>query len=380
MYTLVAFCISLMTLVWSSVVHANARFNMTPGVTVVSRDVHDLHMIIFWICVAIGIVVFGIMFYTIVMHRKSKGYVAAKFHEHFGVEIAWAIAPLLILILMAIPATKVMFRIADTSNSELTIKITGHQWKWEYEYLDQGIRFFSNLSTPRDQIENIKTKGEHYLLEVDKPLVLPVNKKIRFLMTSNDVIHSWWVPSFAVKKDAVPGFIHATWTKIETPGTYRGQCAELCGQGHGFMPIVVEAKSEEEFQRWLAEQTAAIAKAQASSEKEWTKEELIAAGEKIYNTQCAVCHKPDGSGMPPVFPSLVGTHVATGDVAKHIDIVLNGVSGTAMQAFGKQLNDADIAAVITYERTAWGNEAKNATKKQAVLVQPSEVKTHRKNN
>ncbi len=332
------------------------QLNMTPGVTPISHDIYNLHMTIFWICVAIGIIVFGILTYSLVHHRKAKGAVAAKFHEHTYVEIIWAVIPFLILIAMAIPATMVLIRMNDESHSDLTIKITGYQWKWKYDYLNQGISFFSNLSTPIQEIHNKAPKNKWYLLEVDKPLVVPVHKKIRFLITSNDVIHSWWVPALGVKKDAIPGFINEAWARINKPGTYRGQCAELCGINHGFMPIVVVAKSVQGFNDWVAKQKGQ-AKAKAEQpKKEWTYQALMKRGEEKYNVYCAVCHKADGTGVPPTFPGLKGSSVATGKpISRHIHIILDGVPGTAMQAFGSQLDDTDIAAITTYERNAWGN-------------------------
>ena len=225
---------------------------MAPGATEVSHEIFDLHMTIFWICVVIGIVVFGAMFWSMILHRRSTGQVAAKFHESTRVEIAWTIVPLLILIVMVIPATRTMIKMYDTGASDIDIQITGYQWKWHYKYLGQDVEFFSNLATPADQIHNKEAKGENYLLEVDEPLVIPVGKKIRFLVTAADVIHSWWVPAFAVKRDAIPGFVNEAWTRVDKPGIYRGQCSELCGKDHGFMPIVVEAKSQADFDTWLA--------------------------------------------------------------------------------------------------------------------------------
>ena len=349
---------------------AGWELNMPHGVTQISRNVHDLHMLIFWICVIIGIGVFGVMFYSIFKHRKSQGARAAHFHESTTVEIIWTIIPFIILIGMAIPATKTLIAMEDTSDSDLTIKVTGYQWKWKYDYIDQGISYFSNLSTPRAQIENDEGKDEHYLLEVDQPLVVPVNKKVRFLLTANDVIHSWWVPSLAVKKDAIPGFINEAWTKIEEPGTYRGQCAELCGKDHGFMPIVVVALDEPAWQVWVDEQKAAREADLLASGKDWTKADLLARGEKVYNTNCAACHQVNGQGLPGAFPAIAGSKVATGPVGDHVHLVLTGRPGTAMQAFGPQLSDLDLAAVVTYQRNAFGNNTGD-------VVQPSDVKAAR---
>mgnify|MGYP003111308010 CR=1 FL=1 len=335
--------------------------NMTEGVTAISEQVYSLHMIILYICCAIVLVVFGVMIYAMINHRKSKGAVAANFHESTKVEILWTVVPFIILIIMAIPATKTLIAMEDPSNADLTIKITGSQWKWHYSYFDQDVEFYSLMSTPRAQIEGTEAKGEHYLLEVDKPLVLPINRKVRFLMTSEDVIHSWWVPAFAVKKDANPGFINEAWTRIDKPGVYRGQCAELCGKDHGFMPIVVEAVSEEDFDKWLIAQqqqaSNAAAAAEAALSKTLAMDELMAQGEQIYLARCAACHQPNGAGLPGVFPSLIGSPVIKGAVSGHIDIVLNGKPGTAMQAFAKQLTATEIAAVVTYERNAWGNNS-----------------------
>lgn len=347
---------------------ADLQYNMPRGVTPLSHQIHNLHMTIFWICVAIGVVVFGVLLYSLVMHRKSRGYQAAQFHEHPVLEVTWAIIPFIILVAMAVPATTVLMRMEDYRNSEITIKVTGYQWKWKYEYLDQGISFFSNLSTPLDQIQNKVAKNPWYLLEVDHPLVVPVQKKIRLLVTSNDVIHSWWVPELGIKRDAIPGFIHEAWAIIEKPGTYRGQCAELCGVNHGFMPIVIEAKSDADFQQWVASQKPGQPKQLPAvlSGKNWTKDELMKRGEQAYNTSCSVCHKVDGAGMPPTFPAMKGSKVATGPVSAHIDMVLNGKTGTAMQAFGTQLSDDDLAAIITYERNAWGNNTGD-------VVQPADI-------
>nr|WP_163836628.1 cytochrome c oxidase subunit II [Spartinivicinus ruber] len=338
-------------------VYGDWEVNLPQGVTEVSRSIYDLHMTIFWICVAIGVVVFGVMFWSMLMHRKSLGAKPAAFHENTLVEVIWTAIPFLILVSMAVPATQTLIQVYDTKESDIDIQITGYQWKWHYKYLTDDVGFFSNLSTPRAEIANEEPKGDHYLLEVDEPLVVPVNKKIRFLITANDVIHSWWVPQLAVKKDAIPGFINEAWTRIEEPGIYRGQCAELCGKDHGFMPIVVEAKSAEDYQAWLVAKKEAAEKERELRDKVWSQDELYSRGEKVYNTTCAACHQPNGEGVPPVFPAIKGSKIATGDPQQHIATVVNGVQGTAMQAFGKQLNEVDLAAVITYQRNAWGNNA-----------------------
>ena len=239
---------------YASEAWANLTINMPVGVTDISHKIYQLHMTVFWICVVIGIIVFSIMFYAIIFHRKSIGHQAAQFHESTKVEVIWTIIPFIILIVMAVPATQTLLVMDEITDSDLTIKVTGYMWRWHYEYIGTNVSFMSELSTPYEQIINRDAKDEHYLREVNNPLVLPINKKIRFLMTGNDVIHSWWVPELAVKKDAIPGFINETWTRINTPGIYRGQCAELCGARHGFMPIVVQAVSEQEFQTWLTAQ------------------------------------------------------------------------------------------------------------------------------
>lgn len=334
---------------------ANWETNMTRGVTAISQSVFDLHMIIFWICVAIGILVFGVMFWSIFHHRKSKGAQAHHFHENTLVEIIWTLVPFGILIAMAIPATATLVKMYDPSDADLDIQITGYQWKWRYQYLGEDIDFFSNITTPSEQINNQTEKGEHYLLEVDNPLVIPAGKKVRFLITSVDVIHSWWVPAFAVKKDAIPGFINESWTKVPEPGIYRGQCTELCGKNHGFMPVVVDVRPQKEYELWLAQMQNRKAEELVLAKQSLGIEELIHKGETVYNTNCAACHQVTGEGIPNVFPALKGSSVTTGDINQHINTVLNGRPGTAMQAFLEQLSAVDLAAVITYERNAWGN-------------------------
>ncbi len=354
---------------------AEMQLNLTKGATAISREVYDLHMLIFYICTIIGIIVFGAMFWSMVFHRKSKGVKAADFHESTTVEILWTAIPIVILIAMAIPATSTLIAMENNDDAEVTIQITGSQWKWHYKYFDQDIEYYSVLSTPREQYENQHggsvAKGEHYLLEVDKPLVIPVNKKVRFLITSDDVIHSWWVPAFAVKQDANPGFINEAWTNISEPGVYRGQCAELCGKDHGFMPIVVDVRSEADYAKWLTEQQDQLAQAalaeQQSLSAAASMDELMALGESTYMAHCAACHQPTGLGLPPAFPALKGSPIATGDVNEHILIVFNGRSGTGMQGYGKQLSLKEIAAVVTYERNAWGNNTGDA-------VQAADVK------
>lgn len=367
-------------LVSTQFAHAAWDMNLRRGATDVSSDIFDLHMIVLWVCVAIGVVVFGAMMWSIIHHRKSKGYKAATFHESTLVEIVWTIVPATILVALAIPAGKILIKIEDSSNSDMTVKVTGHQWKWEYQYPEEGIRFFSNLAqTSRDVAA--KDSGinpatvDNYLLEVDNPLVLPVGKKIRFLLTSSDVIHAWWTPDLAIKKDAIPGFINVMWATINEPGTYRGQCAELCGKDHGFMPVVLIAKTPEDYDIWVAEQKSAAKEEASAAIKQWSKEDLMAKGETVYNTSCAACHQATGAGIPGVFPALIGSPLTVADsVDDHIDIVINGKAGTAMQAFGAQLSDADLAAVITYERNAWGN---NPDGGEEHVVQPTTIQAKR---
>ncbi len=339
---------------------SESNFNMTKGVTEISGKVYDLHMLIFYICCAIAVVVFGVMFYSILRHRKSKGAVAANFHESTKVEIIWTVIPVLILVAMAIPATKTLIAMEDTSQSDLTVKITGSQWKWHYSYFDQDVEFFSLLATKQNQIDGIEMKGANYLLEVDQPLVLPADRKVRFLMTSDDVIHSWWVPAFAVKKDTIPGFINEAWTRVDEPGIYRGQCAELCGRAHGFMPIVVQVLEPSEFDTWLEDKKQQIAEqklqAQSALTQSLSLDELMTQGEKVYLERCSVCHQPTGLGVPGAFPAIKGSAVATGNIDTHLDVVLNGRAGTAMQAFTNQLTEQEVAAVVTYQRNAWGND------------------------
>lgn len=334
---------------------ADWTLNMAPGVTGTSNEIFNLHMTILWICVVIGIVVFGVMFWSIFAHRKSQGHRPANFHENTVVEVLWTIIPFVILVVMAIPATATLVDMYDTTESEVDIKVTGYQWRWKYDYIDEDFGFFSNLATSKDEIYNRLDKNENYLLDVDNPLVIPVGKKVRLLVTANDVIHSWWVPAFGVKKDAIPGFINETWTRVDEPGIYRGQCTELCGKDHGFMPVVVKAVPEAEYNEWVAEQRAAAERERELTEKDWTLEELMERGEQAYASACVACHQADGSGSPPAFPALRGSQIVLEDMDAHLDIVVNGVAGTAMQAFGDQLSEVDLAAVITYERNAWGN-------------------------
>ncbi len=350
---------------------AEYGMNLVRGATDLSHRVFDLHMISLWVCVAIGVVVFGAMFYSLFAFRKSRGAVAANFHENTTVEVVWTIIPFIILIAMAIPATVTLIDLEDTSDSGLTIKVTGYQWRWQYEYLGEDVSFFSNLAqSSRDAMNGDPTGVEHYLLDVDNPVVVPVNTKVRFVITSNDVIHSWWVPALGWKQDAVPGFINDGWTNIPQPGVYRGQCAELCGKDHGFMPVVIEAKTQADYETWLTAKKAEVEAAKSGADRDWTMDELMERGKTVYGTYCVACHQANGQGIPPAFPALAGGVITTGPIEGHIDRVFNGKAGTGMQAFGPQLNDVDLAAVVTYERNAFGND-------KGDLVQPKQIKALR---
>lgn len=352
---------SLPTLLFAASATASTSMplNMTKGVTEISQQVYQLHMTIFWICCVIGAVVFGIMFWSIIRHRKARGVQPASFHESTKIEILWTAIPVVILIGMAIPATKTLIAMEDTTAADVTVLVTGSQWKWHYKYLEHDVEYFSLMATPREQIYNKLAKGENYLLEVDRPLVIPTGKKVRFLMTSDDVIHSWWVPAFAIKKDANPGFINEAWTRVEQPGLYRGQCAELCGKDHGFMPIVVIAKDPADYQAWIEQEEARIAAAKAAEREllamNMSMEELMSTGERVYQGWCVACHQATGAGLPGIFPAIKGSQLVLTDRAAHIDIIVNGKPGTAMQAFGRQLSLKELAAVITYTRNAFDN-------------------------
>lgn len=348
---------------------AQSRYNLQPPVTEVAGQIYDLHTLMLIICLVIFVGVFGVMFWAVFHHRKSRGAVAANFHENTAVEIAWTVVPVLILLGMAWPATRTVIAMKDTSDPDLTIKATGYQWKWGYDYLQgegAGIRLVSNLSTPREQIEGIAPKGEAYLLEVDNPLVVPVGKKVRILTTAADVIHSWWVPAFGVKQDAIPGFIRDTWFRADQEGVYQGNCAELCGRDHGFMPIEVHVVFAKAYSAWVRAHQAVSAAGAADDTREFALAELVERGAKVYATHCAACHQANGQGLPPAFPALDGSPVVQGDTATQIAVVLEGRPGTAMAAFGKLLSDADIAAAITYTRNSWSNHSGQA-------VQPKDI-------
>jgi cytochrome c oxidase subunit 2 len=329
--------------------------NMTRGVTDISNEVFELHMLIFWICVAIGVLVFSVMFYSMYAHTKKKNPVAASFHENHKMEIAWTIIPFLILIAMAIPASKTLVKIYDDEAGDLNIQVTGHQWKWQYNYLEDDVSFFSNLSTDMDEIYNLVPKGENYLQEVDEMVVIPAGKKVRFLITANDVIHSWWMPAFAIKQDAIPGFVNTAWTKVDKPGIYRGKCTELCGKNHGFMPIVVKVVEQSEYDEWVSGKKEAATKMAELTTKDWTVEELVARGESLYAVNCVACHQTNGQGISGIFPALAGSDIVLNNKERNIEILMEGVQGAAMNSFS-YLSEVELAAVITYTRQSWGNE------------------------
>ena len=379
MYKKAIFFIASIFALSISTAQADYALNLKAPVTSIAAQIYDLHMLILYVCTAIFVVVFSIMFYSIYKHRKSVGHKAVQFHEHHMLEVVWTVIPAVILVAMAIPATKTIFAMKDTSAADMTVKVTGYQWKWEYDYLDKDVRFISSLATSQDQINNVSEKSENYLLEVDNPMVVPVGKKVRVLLTASDVIHAFWVPEFGIKQDAIPGFIKEVWFKVDQPGTYRGQCAELCGKAHGYMPIVVEAVSEEKYATWLVAKNEEAKTAAAGADKEWTKDDLIANGKLVYEKNCAVCHQVSGAGMPPAFPSITGSKIALGPIfgadGKYLkdgemDRLLNGKG--VMPSWKGILNDVEIASVITYTRQALGNAANVDP-----VIQPSQVKASR---
>lgn len=360
--------------------------NMPRGVTEISNEVYTLHMRIFYICCAIGVAVFGVMIVSMFLHRKSRGVEPATWHESTSVEIVWTVVPLVILIAMAIPAARVLIKMEDFSDSEMSIKVTAYQWRWHYDYIDSGVSFYSQLAPEHNKARQqgadvdlaatftgTDFNGEEpvYLREVDNEVVVPVGVKIRFLHTAADVIHSWWVQDLSIKKDSIPGFINENWARIDEPGIYRGKCAELCGRDHGFMPIVVRAVPQEEFDAWIAEQQEATVAANDNAHRQWSKEELIATGEQVYQANCMSCHQAEGQGIPGMFPAISGSEIATGGVDEHIGTILNGVDGTMMSPFAGVLSDSDLAAVISYQRNALGNATGD-------IVQPSHIKSLRK--
>jgi cytochrome c oxidase subunit 2 len=336
---------------------ADWALNMPEGVTPISQEAYDLHMLILWICVVIGVGVFGAMLYAILKHRKSLGVEPAQFHHSTAAEIVWTVVPIVILVSMAVPATNALIRMEDTSQAQVTIKVTGYQWKWRYEYLEDDVSFFSTLaySSRAAILDGSREKPENYLLEVDNNVVIPAGKKVRLLLTADDVLHAWWVPEFGMKKDAIPGFINELWIRVEEPGLYRGQCAELCGRDHGFMPIVVEVKTPEEYAEWVAATRTAKAEERLAAARSWQHEELMAEGEAVYADACAACHQADGSGQQASFPPIAGSNVARGDINEHLQLVMHGKAGTAMRGYASELNDVELAAVMTYQRNAFGN-------------------------
>ncbi|MGV8893556.1 MAG: cytochrome c oxidase subunit II [Burkholderiaceae bacterium] len=349
------------------------QLNLQTPATQIARDIYSLHTLMLYICLVIFVAVFAVMFYSIIKHRKSKGHKSASFHESTTVEIAWTVVPFLIVIGMALPATKTVVAMKDTSNADLTIKATGMQWKWGYDYIKgegQGVSFLSSMSTPREQVvDPTKIKSDNYLLEVDNEVVVPVNKKVRIILTANDVIHSWAMPSFGVKQDAIPGFVRDTWFKVEKTGTYRGQCSELCGKEHAFMPIVVKVVTDEEYTQWAGAKIKEQAAKADDPNKVWTVDELAQRGALVYAANCVACHQATGKGVPGAFPALDGSLVVAGPKIDQVKLVLNGKN--AMPAW-KMLSDTDIAAAITYTRNNWSNKA------QENIVQPAEVLAARK--
>lgn len=350
---------------------ADYTLNLMEGVTEISHDVYDLHMLVIWVCVFIGVAVFGTMFYSIYFHRKSRGYKAANFHESTKVEIMWTIIPTVILVALAIPATTSMLDMDNTKDSEMTIKVTGWQWKWEYEYLSNGIHFFSTLDAASNKARQLNSGIDprsvaNYLLDVDHPLVVPINTKIRFLFTAADVIHAWWVPDLGWKKDAIPGYINEAWASVEKAGTYRGQCAELCGKDHGFMPIVVIAMEKPDYEAWVAKQKGNAVESAAAAEKEWSQEDLIAKGESVYANNCASCHMADGAGIAGTFPAITASAVVTGDMDAQVELMMKGKG--MMPAFGQMLDPVDFAAVASFIRNGLGNSVGDSIQPSAVKV------------
>jgi cytochrome c oxidase subunit 2 len=342
------------------------EINLQPPATAIAEELYHLHTFMLILCTVIFIGVFGVMFYSVFAHRKSKGYKAAHFHESTTVEIIWTIVPFVIVVLMALPATKTVIAMKDTTNSDLTVKVTGYQWKWNYDYVKgpgEGINFFSTLTTPRAEVDGEQPKTDTYLQEVDNPLVVPVDKKIRIITTANDVVHSWYVPAFGVKQDAIPGFVRDTWFKADKTGTFRGFCTELCGKEHAFMPVVVEVLSADDYAKWVDDQQKKMAAGADDPNKTYTLAELMERGGKVYAANCAVCHQPTGKGGG-AFPALDGSKIANGPIAQHVSIVLKGKN--VMPSWGPTLNDVEIASVITFERNSWGNHTGD-------ILQPKQV-------
>jgi cytochrome c oxidase subunit 2 len=346
------------------------QVNLHPPVTRIAAEQIWLHNMMLVICTLIFVAVFGVMFYSIIKHRKSTGHKSANFHESVKVEIAWTVVPFLIVILMALPATKAVVAMKDTTNADLTIKATGYQWKWGYDYLKgegEGMFFVSTLDVAQREASDAgKPVGDDYLLRVDNPLVVPVNKKIRIITTANDVIHAWMVPAFGVKQDAIPGFVRDTWFRAEKTGDYYGQCAELCGKEHAYMPIHVKVVSAEDYAKWVADKKKAMQAQADDPNKVWTQADLIARGEKVYAANCAACHRPDGKGAGPIKPLDASPIVLDADKAKQLDVVLHGRNNGAMPAWQGKLSPTEIAAVVTYTKNSWSN-------KTGQTVQPADV-------
>jgi len=367
-----------------AIAFADYELNLKPGVTEISQMQYDLHMLVLWICVAAGVGVFGVMIYSIINHRKSKGAVAAQFHESTTVEVIWTVIPFVILVAIAVPATKGLLDYEDASNPDMNIKVTGIQWKWQYDYIDEKVdvkikgkvvkKTVNFISVLDSKSEEARQKGSgidvrtvpNYLLNVDNPMVVPVDKRVRLLITAKDVIHAWWVPAVGVKRDAIPGYINESWFHATEIGTYRGQCAELCGKDHGFMPIVLKVVSQDDYTKWIDKQKIITAGKYDEDTKTFSKSELMVRGKAIYDKTCSICHGKKGEGLG-AFPAMAGSKIATGDKAEHINIVANGKPNTAMTAYKTQLSKAEIAAVITYERNAFGNDTGD-------IVQPTDIK------
>src|SRR5262245_42649337 len=350
---------------------AVAWYFQTPA-SQMARDIDWLHQLVMWLILVIFVGVFGAMFYAFWAHRKARGHKAEQFHENTAVEIIWTVVPAIILVIIAWPVTKVVIAQKDTSAADITIKATGYQWKWGYDYIrgeGEGISFLSTLATPRAQIEGKEPKGQNYLLEVDNELVVPVGKKVRVITTAADVVHAWWIPAFGAKQDAIPGFLRDIWFRADTIGTFHGQCVELCGKEHGFMPIVVRVVSADDYTNWVAQYKQKAAKSAAADTRALSMDELMQRGQKVYTENCVACHQPNGQGAPPAFPPLAGGKIATGPKEGHRDLGLQGKPNTAMQSF-KALSNAELAAVMTYERNSWGNKGGE--------VQPAEVAARRK--
>ncbi len=350
------------------------QLNLHPAVTKIAEEQQWLHWFMLIICTAIFVAVFAVMFYSIWKHRKSKGAKSADFHESVAVEIAWTVVPFIIVILMALPATKVVVAQKDTSNADLTIKATGYQWKWGYDYIKgegEGLAFISTLDNNHREMSNAgKPEGDNYLLKVDNPLVVPVGKKVRVITTANDVIHAFMVPAFGIKQDAIPGFVRDTWFRAEKTGDFYGQCAELCGKEHAYMPIHVKVLSADDYSAWVdGEKKKAAAKADDPN-KVWALDDMVKRGEKVYAANCAACHQANGKGAGPIKALDGAAVVQDADKTKQIAILLNGQNNGAMPAW-KQLSDTEIAAVITYTKNNWSN-------KTGQVVQPADIKVARK--